>query len=59
MIRLPAAIAACTCAGAACGMAASPSGRIRAAEPGAVGPAATHPGCAAPVARTALPAVWA
>ena len=45
MIRLPAAIAAWTCAGASCGAAASPSGRIRAADPGVVGPAATQPGC--------------
>ena len=37
MIRLPAAIAASTGAGAPCGMAASPSGRIRAACPGVVG----------------------
>ena len=43
MIRLPAATAAWTCAGASCGAAASPSGRIRAADPGVVGPAATHP----------------
>ena len=34
MIRLPAAIAACTCAGAPWGTAASPSGGIRAVGPG-------------------------
>ena len=47
MIRLPAAIAALTGAGASCGAAASPSGRIRAADPGVVGPAATQPVCGA------------
>ncbi len=59
MIRLPAATAAWTCAGASCGAAASPSGRIRAADPGVVGPAATHPGCAGAPAVIALPAVCA
>ena len=44
MIRLPAAIAACTCAGASCGTAASPSGRIRAADPGVVGAGGDAPG---------------
>ena len=60
MIRLPAAIAACTCAGAPCGTAASPSGRIRAAGPGVLGPAMTHPGSGTPpIAKTGLPAVCA
>ena len=60
MIRLPAAIAACTGAGASCGAAASPSGRIRAADPGVVGPTATQPACGAACDEsiaTALPAV--
>ena len=62
MIRLPAAIAACTCAGAFRGAAASPSGRMRAVGPGVVGPAVTHPPAdAVSVARIALlaPAVCA
>jgi hypothetical protein len=60
MIRLPAAIAACTWAGAFWGAAASPSGRICAVVPGVVGPAFTHPGCGTkPTAKTAPPAVCA
>ena len=59
MIRLPAAIAACTCAGAPSGTAASPSGRIRADGPVVAGPAMTHPGSGtSPVIRPVLPAVW-
>ena len=54
MIRLPAAMAACTCAGASCGAAASPSRRIRAADPDVVGSAATHR-APAPRAAIALP----
>ena len=57
MIRLPAAIAAWTGSGASRGAAASPSGRIRAAAPGVVGPVVTHPPAdPVSVVRTVLPA---